>query len=40
VAVDACRTFSQTKREVGLLRTLQAGVITTDYASLMVDPQG
>src|SRR5439155_25169757 len=27
---DACGTFSQTKREVGLLRMLQAGVITTD----------
>ena len=37
VAVDACGTFSQTKRDVGLLRMLQAGVITTDYASLMVE---
>jgi nicotinamidase-related amidase len=37
VAVDACGTFSETKREVGLLRMLQAGVITTDYASLMVE---
>jgi len=37
VAVDACGTFSQTKREVGLLRMMQAGVITTDYASLMVE---
>jgi nicotinamidase-related amidase len=37
VAVDACGTFSQTKREVGLLRMLQAGVITSDYASLMVE---
>src|ERR1700693_3352001 len=37
VAVDACGTFSQTKREVGLLRMLQAGVITTDYATLMVE---
>jgi hypothetical protein len=36
-AVDACGTFSETKREVGLLRMLQAGVITTDYASLMVE---
>jgi hypothetical protein len=34
---DACGTFSQTKRDVGLLRLLQAGVITTDYASLMVE---
>src|SRR2546426_11622201 len=37
VAVDACGTFSQAKREVGLLRMLQAGVIITDYASLMVE---
>jgi nicotinamidase-related amidase len=37
VAVDACGTFSQTKREAGLLRMLQAGVIITDYASLMVE---
>jgi hypothetical protein len=27
VAVDACGTFSQTKREAGLRRMLQAGVI-------------
>jgi nicotinamidase-related amidase len=37
VAVDACGTFSQTKREVGLLRMLQAGVVVADYASLMVE---
>ena len=37
IAVDACGTFSPTKREVGLLRMLQAGVITSDYASLMVE---
>ncbi len=37
VAVDACGTFSQTKREVGLLRMLQAGVIITDYATVMVE---
>lgn len=37
VAVDACGTFSQTKREGGLLRMLQAGVIVADYASLMVE---
>src|SRR5246127_4153132 len=36
VAVDACGTFSQTKREVGLLRMLQAGVIISDYEGLMV----
>ena len=27
VAVDACGTFSETKRQVGLLRMTQAGVI-------------
>jgi nicotinamidase-related amidase len=37
VAVDASGTFSETKREVGLLRMLQAGVIASDYASLMVE---
>jgi hypothetical protein len=37
VAVDASGTFSETKRQVGLLRTLQAGVIVSDYASLMVE---
>src|SRR5262250_1447030 len=37
VAVDACGTFSPTMREVGLLRMLQAGVIISDYASLMVE---
>jgi nicotinamidase-related amidase len=37
VAVDACGTFSETKRQVGLLRMMQAGVIVSDYASLMVE---
>jgi nicotinamidase-related amidase len=37
VAVDASGTFSETKREVGVLRMLQAGVIVSDYASLMVE---
>ena len=37
VAVDASGTFSKTKREVGLLRMLQAGVIVSDYTSLMVE---
>jgi nicotinamidase-related amidase len=36
-AVDASGTFSQTKRETGLLRLAQAGVIVTDYASTMVE---
>jgi nicotinamidase-related amidase len=37
VAVDASGTFSETKRQVGLLRMLQAGVILSDYAALMVE---
>src|ERR1700720_889593 len=37
VAVDASGTFSETKRQAGLLRMLQAGVILSDYATLMVE---
>ncbi|MER5930163.1 isochorismatase family protein [Streptomyces sp. NPDC002054] len=37
VAVDASGTFSQTKREAGLLRMQQAGIIVSDYATLMVE---
>ncbi len=37
VAVDASGTFSQTKREVNLFRMQQAGVIVSDYATLMVE---
>src|SRR5437899_8629409 len=37
VAVDASGTFSETKRQVGLLRMLQAGVIISDYATFMVE---
>ena len=37
VAVDASGTFSETKREVALLRMTQAGVILSDYATLMVE---
>jgi nicotinamidase-related amidase len=37
VAVDASGTFSETKHEVGLLRMMQAGVILSDYATLMVE---
>src|SRR6202045_77991 len=37
VAVDASGTFSDTKRQVGLLRMVQAGVIVSDYATLMVE---
>jgi len=37
VVVDASGTFSETKRQVGLLRMLQAGVILSDYATLMME---
>jgi hypothetical protein len=37
VVVDASRTFSETKRQVGLPRMLQAGVILSEYATLMVE---
>jgi len=37
VAVDASGTFSETKRQAGLLRRLQAGVIVSEYATLMVE---
>ena len=37
VAVDACGTFSQTKREAGLMRMQQAGVILSDYATLAIE---
>src|SRR6201991_3542026 len=40
VAVDASGTFSDTKREAGLLRMLQAGVILSDYATLMIEILG
>jgi nicotinamidase-related amidase len=37
VVVDASGTFSQTKHQAGLLRMQQAGVIVSDYATLMVE---
>jgi nicotinamidase-related amidase len=37
VAVDASGTFSQTKHEAGIQRMQQAGVIVSDYATLMVE---
>ena len=37
VAVDASGTFWETKRDAGLLRMQQAGVIASDYATLMVE---
>ncbi|MEV5177796.1 isochorismatase family protein [Streptomyces flaveolus] len=40
VAVDASGTFSQTKRETGINRLQQAGVIVSDYATLMVEILG
>src|ERR1700720_3950411 len=36
VPVDASGTFSETKRQAGLIRMQQAGVIVSDYATLMV----
>src|SRR6201993_1614679 len=37
VAVDASGTFSETKRQAGLLRMMQADVVLSDYATLMVE---
>jgi hypothetical protein len=37
VAVDASGTFSETRRQAGLPRMLQAGVIVSDHATLMVE---
>src|SRR5438046_128554 len=37
VAVDASGTFSETKRQIGLLRMLQAGVILSAYGAFMVE---
>jgi nicotinamidase-related amidase len=37
VAVDASGTFSQTKHDVNLFRMQQAGVVVSDYATLMVE---
>jgi nicotinamidase-related amidase len=37
VAVDASGTFSDTKRQAGLIRMQQAGIIVSDYATLMVE---
>ena len=37
VAVDACGTFSDAKRQMGVLRMQQAGVILSDFATLMVE---
>jgi nicotinamidase-related amidase len=40
VAVDASGTFSPTKRETGILRLLQSGVVVADSSSLMVEILG
>lgn len=40
VAVDACGTFNQTKRETALSRLQQSGVVIADAASLMVEVLG
>ncbi|MCI5106933.1 MAG: isochorismatase family protein [Pseudomonadales bacterium] len=40
VAVDASGTFNNTKRETGITRLTQAGVVTADAASLMVEILG
>src|SRR5262249_23967206 len=37
VAVDACGTFNDTKRQLGIARLAQAGVIVSDYATLMME---
>lgn len=37
VAVDASGTFSETKHQAGIVRMQQAGVIVSDYATLMVE---
>ena len=40
VAVDASGTFNPTKRETGILRLLQSGVVVADGSSLMVEILG
>ena len=40
VAVDACGTFDMTKRETGIVRLNQSGVVTADAASLMIEILG
>ncbi|MFJ4467053.1 isochorismatase family protein [Streptomyces sp. NPDC089424] len=37
VALDASGTFSAAKREAGLIRLQQAGVLVSDYATLMIE---
>ena len=40
VAVDASGTFDQTKKETGLARLIQSGVVAVDAASLMIEILG
>lgn len=40
VAVDACGTFDITKRETGIVRLIQSGVVTADASSLMIEILG
>lgn len=40
VAVDACGTFDRTKRETGMVRLIQSGVVAADAASLMIEILG
>ena len=37
VPVDASGTFSETKRQAGILRMVQAGVVVSDYCTLIVE---
>lgn len=40
VAVDASGTFNATKRETGMIRLIQSGVVTADASSLIVEILG
>jgi len=40
VAVDASGTFNTTKRETGMIRLIQSGVVTADASSLIVEILG
>ena len=37
VAIDACGTFNDTKRQTGIARLVQAGVVVSDYCTLMME---
>ena len=40
VAVDACGTFDITKRDTGMVRLVQSGVVVADSSSLMIEILG